>query len=146
MPYFDTSVIAAYYCPEELSDTAERVLRYTPVPVISPLVEVELASAVARKVREKVLDRVDAARILAEFRGHLSQGLYGIAQITPVHYAMAAAWIGTLETPLRALDAIHLAVAAENNEQVVTSDRVMAAAARHLKVPCRLLDSRRSPS
>ena len=42
MAYLDTSVLTAYYCPEQLSDAVGRVLRDISTPTISSLVEVEL--------------------------------------------------------------------------------------------------------
>ena len=49
MAYVDTSVLAAYYCPEPLSAAAQTELGQLASPTLSPLVEVELCSAVARK-------------------------------------------------------------------------------------------------
>ena len=51
MVYVDTSVLAAYYCTEPLSAAAQTAIREAHEPVISLLVEVEFASAVALKVR-----------------------------------------------------------------------------------------------
>jgi uncharacterized protein len=76
MVYLDTSILAAYYCPEPLSKQAERRIRSSSEPAISELTEVELSSAVARKVRERDLDRQDALKILAQFHAHLESGRY----------------------------------------------------------------------
>ena len=51
MPYIDTSILAAYYCPERLSHKAQKALARLDDPAISPLVQLELHSAVAQKVR-----------------------------------------------------------------------------------------------
>lgn len=66
MHYIDTSVLAAYYCPEPRSLKVEKALRKLPVPVISHLVETELYSAVSRKVRMKELNRKDANLIVSQ--------------------------------------------------------------------------------
>ena len=50
MIYIDTSILAAYYCPEPLSSQAQRALRESVERAISPLAELELTSAIARKV------------------------------------------------------------------------------------------------
>jgi uncharacterized protein len=139
MPYFDTSVVAAYYCPEPLSSVAERALLKASLPTISPLVEVEITSAVARKLRERAIEHDDAVRVLASFRAHVSQGAFALAPVTTYHYTAAANWIGLLSVPLRTLDALHIAVAAEIGEELITADRQMASSAKALKVRCRLL-------
>lgn len=51
MIYVDTSVLAAFYLPEPLSERAERVVRSEAAPAISDLTGVEPFSAVPRKVR-----------------------------------------------------------------------------------------------
>lgn len=51
MVYVDTSVLVAYYCPEPLSVAVQQFLIEQPKPAISSLTEVELFSALARKVR-----------------------------------------------------------------------------------------------
>ena len=55
MNYIDTSVLIAYYCPEPISETAEKLILSSKRPCISSLTEVELASALSRNVREKNL-------------------------------------------------------------------------------------------
>ena len=84
-----------------------------------------------RKVREGSIETADAARILAEFRGHVAQRAYDVRQLTSCEYALAA--------PLRMLDALHLAVASEVGESLVTADVRMAAAAKALRIRCRLI-------
>ena len=54
--YIDTSLLAAFYCPEPLSDIAEQLITSMDSPVISALTEVELYSAVARKKRMKEIN------------------------------------------------------------------------------------------
>ena len=76
MIYVDTSVLAAYYCPEKLSIQAQRILSDQVEPALSWLTEVELTSAVARKVRSKELNSVDGNRILAKFISHLNAGFF----------------------------------------------------------------------
>ncbi len=64
MVYIDTSVLVAYYCPEAMSNQVENILVNTDRPAISQLTEVELASALARKIRERTLAREDGNEIL----------------------------------------------------------------------------------
>ena len=70
-PYIDTSVLVAYFCPEPLSEKAEEFLIGHPQPGISALSEVELFSAVSRKVREGGISRKDGGRVIARFVAHV---------------------------------------------------------------------------
>lgn len=139
MIYADTSVIAAYYCPEPLSVKAERLLVAEAAPAISWLTEVELASAVARKVREGELSSSDGGLILARFRLHVSSSLYSMTALDAVHYETARTWLGRCAVVLRSLDALHLAVAFSIGATVVTADRGQKKAADALGLPARLL-------
>ena len=49
--YIDTSLLVPYYCPEALSQVAERTLRSDSSPTVRHLIDVEFFSALARKVR-----------------------------------------------------------------------------------------------
>jgi len=51
MAYLDTSILAAYYCPEPLSDLVEKLIVQLDEPAVSHLTEVELASALSKKIR-----------------------------------------------------------------------------------------------
>ena len=139
MSYLDTSVLAAYYCPEARSARVQRLLSRVGNPTISPLVELELHCAVARKVRSGGMDAAVARRIFAEFRGHLAESRFNVVPIQAGEYALARGWIEEMSSPLRALDALHLAAASANDLALVTADRALAASARRLGVRCRLV-------
>ncbi len=47
MYYLDTSVLAAYYCPEPLSEKVEKLVISADRPCISSFTEVELAPAIS---------------------------------------------------------------------------------------------------
>ena len=61
MIYLDTSVIAPFYWSEALSDTVEELLRTETARALSQLVEVELFSALSRRVRLVTADEALAA-------------------------------------------------------------------------------------
>jgi hypothetical protein len=65
--YIDTSVLVAYYCPEPLSENVEAFITAQRQLAISALTEIEMFSALSRKVREKAMDRHDAGRVTAKF-------------------------------------------------------------------------------
>ncbi len=139
MIYVDTSVLAAYYCPEPLSEKAEGVIRAEPAPAVSDLTEVELISALSRKTREGELSKRDAARIAAQFATHLDEKLYTRLPIERRHYQMAKEWIGLFAMSLRTLDALHLAAAISAGARLVTSDRRLAGSAKKLGIDFRYL-------
>ena len=139
MVYVDTSVLAAYYCPEAMSAEAEKAILHSDVPAISLLVEVELYSALAKKVREGTLSDTDATRIATQFRLHIDDDYYVLLPIRTAHYEIARDWIGRFSTPLRTLDALHLAASFSSDAVLLTADRALAQAARHLGVRIELL-------
>lgn len=124
--YVDTSVLAAYYCPQPLSLVAERTLRRHSSPTISELTLVEFASTLSRKVREKTLSQESAARVMAQFEAHVEDGYYEVLFLKARDYRQAKSWLGQLDGTLRTLDALHLAAAKAASAVIVTADRRLA--------------------
>ena len=139
MAYLDTSILGSYYCPETLSEVVNRALTALDDARISVLVEVELCSLVALKVRTGEMARPTARKVLAQFREHLSGGYYEILDIGPREYDIALAWLSGFNTPLRTLDALHLACAFVHGQAIWTSDKLLAQAAGILGVDCKLI-------
>lgn len=139
MIYLDTSVLAAYYCPEALSRRVQKLLSDVTKPALSDLTEVELYSAVAKKIRAEQLSSVDGHRILAKFSAHLDADLFNIVTVEKHHWRLARGWIGLFTTPLRTLDALHLSIASAEELKLVTADRLLYKAAESLEVPARLI-------
>lgn len=131
--------MAAYYCPEPLSAAAQREISNVIRPAISRLVEVELHSAVAQKLRTGELEATAANQILSLFKVHLAGGYYRIVAIQEGTYALARDWIGRFDTPLRTLDALHLAAAFASGLQILTADHGLARSAALLGVDHRLI-------
>ena len=139
MSYVDTSVLVAYYCPEPLSPSAQSSLARIGEPVVSPLVEVELYSAVAAKVRARDLSPSSGGRILGLFSRDLADGSYRVVPIEAKEYSLARDWIARFSTPLRTLDALHLATAFSHDLTLLTADKRLAQSARRLGVKSRLI-------
>lgn len=134
MYYIDTSLLVAYYCPEALSEQVQNFICSQVKPSISSLTEVELFSAIAKKVRMDDLSRIDGHRILSKFLSHLDTDLYSIIPVETHHWRLARSWIGLLSTSLRTLDALHLSIASVGDFELVTSDQVLIRAAGALGV------------
>lgn len=133
-------MVVAYYAPEPLSEDAERLLRQFPPPAVSDLVEVELYSALARKVRQGELAAQDADRARSQFSTHLAAGHYERLPLARAHYDLARRWLAAPAPPMRTLDALHLAVAAVSDRTLATADRALAQAARTLRVEVLLVE------
>ncbi len=142
MIYLDTSAIVPYYLPEKLSDFVEQLLqKQEDKPIISQLVEVELFSALSRRVRMGEVSQNDARRITELFENHLNEGLYRPVLLENQHYCLARDWISRFDLPLRTLDALHLAVCSINNVSLVTADDKLAQSATILGIDILLLTS-----
>ena len=76
MIYLDTSVIAPLYWAEALSDTVEQLLLNETEVGLSQLVEVELVSALSRRVRMREISQQDAKAILERLQADLNSGFY----------------------------------------------------------------------
>jgi len=129
--YLDTSVLAALYIPEGLSKAAATAVGAAP-PAISALTELEFASVVARRLRERTISAADGALVLRTFDAHIADRRYRRLPVVAETYAEAGRWIRSGAAPLSTLDALHLAIAASNRESLCTSDRQLARAAARL--------------
>ncbi|MBF0231986.1 MAG: type II toxin-antitoxin system VapC family toxin [Desulfamplus sp.] len=134
MLYIDTSVLVAFYYPELISDKVEDILIKTDRPAVSQLTEVELASAISRKIRERTLSKENGDKILSMFQTHIDQKAFTYLPIQSKHYAIAKKWISQFDTPLRTLDALHLAIAEKNKIPMLTADVKFANSAEKIGV------------
>ena len=129
--YFDTSLIAPLYRAEPLTDIAE-ALQEQYRPVISLLTEIELAATLARWVRMGELTQAQAADIDRVFAEDLRFGAFECVELGERQYWQARNWLQRRDTSLRTLDALHLAVAAEQGWPILTADRQLHNAAQTL--------------
>jgi len=97
-------------------------------------------SALARKKREGGLTRLDAQRIGELFLVHLEAGCFRRIEVESAHLRLAHAWLAGLETPLRTLDAIRLAIAAIAQLTLATADRRLAECALTKSCACLLVE------
>lgn len=124
----------AFYLPEPASRKVQRFYGTLETAAISTLTEVEFRSAVSRRVRMKELARDDARKVVSRFEVHVNDGLYRTVPLTEREYALARGWLGTFETSLRTLDALHLAVAFSNGLILVTADKALTRSCKHFGV------------
>jgi hypothetical protein len=122
-----------------LSGRAQWALQEEDERAISWLVEAELVSALARKVRAREMRPADPHRILAVFQSHLEQGIYTRLAVGAAHFAQARQWLATFTVPLHTLDALHVAVAALQGCPLLTTDVALAKACARIGVPAHLI-------
>ncbi len=134
MPYIDTSVLVAYYCPEPLSQKAEAFLTTNVEPTISALTEIELFSAVSKKVRIKEMKRKDAGRVVARFLADIDNGYYTYLPVETTYYRLARDWTGMFNLSLRTLDVLHLAISSSEGLEIVTTDPGLFKSAKALSL------------
>lgn len=139
MALIDTSVLVAYFCPEPLSERASRELDKATERIITPLIAVELASALAIKTRTGQADPGSGRTVIRQFRKHVDAGLFVLRQVTVADYWRAFDWLAAFDTPLRTADAVHLACAANQKQRLLTADQELAHTARKLGIACTLL-------
>ncbi len=136
MYYIDTSVLVAYYCPENFSEKVQTFLTLQNHPVISSLTDVELCSAISKKVRMDELSNADGNRIISKFQSHLDGGLFRVIPIESEHWRIARGWLSLFNTPLRTLDALHIAVSSSEQLIIISADRQLLNSAKTLGVQC----------
>ncbi len=78
-------------------------------------------------------------RAWLKLRSDLDNGFYTLLELKPVHYKRAREWISRFETPLRTLDALDLAIAAENDLCLVTSDAGLTISAETFGIKVQIL-------
>jgi uncharacterized protein len=132
--YLDTSVLVALLTPDEFTGRSEQFRSDSENSlVVSDFAAAEFASVVSRRVRTRITSRENARSALADFDAWLT-GVNLRPQIDPADVARADIYLRRLDLPLRASDAIHIAIAQRLGATLVTFDRAMTTAARALDV------------
>jgi len=107
--YLDASALVKLFVPEPESDDLNRALAGLTNVIVSDLALTEMASALGRRVREQRLTRENARRLYGEASKVRASAHH--AELTPPIHRRAERLMLSLATPLRALDALHLATA-----------------------------------
>ena len=125
--YIDTSALGRVYLGDQ-SDSTElsRVVYEGDHPVItSELTDVEIASAFAWANRDGVIDPATANGLLDRYAADTSDtGPLGVVAVDSDTLALAQRYV--LSTPVRTLDAIHLAACARFDEATPDELRLLS--------------------
>lgn len=140
MPYVDTSILVAALTAE--ADT-QRMQAWIAAQdpehlAVSPWVITEFSAALSIKVRMGQLGPVLHGTVLTTFRRLVAES-FNILPIADRTYHAAAQLADRSDTGLRAGDALHLAIAAEDDLVLATLDRRLAEAGRLLGIATALV-------
>lgn len=130
--YCDTSALLKLYLPEAGSDVFNALVEGRDDLLVSDLCVTEAASALARRVRQGALPGEAARRVQHAILDRLDEGAYHRVELTRDVHRRAEHFLLSLgDIPLRASDALHLALAASGRAASLASfDARMVAAAR----------------
>jgi predicted nucleic acid-binding protein len=134
--YFDTSFLVPLVRLEATTQAVEEFLRrQQPQLSTSHWTRVEFCSGIARDVRMKALTPGDAAIAIADFESKISPA-FALLPIAAPDCELARDFLQHYETGLRAGDALHLAIAANNRAETIhTLDERMLQAGLLLGLP-----------
>lgn len=131
MLYLDTSAFVPLFAREARSRDVVILLAAFPDPiVISPWVLAETQSALSLKVRTGALSGSDASA--ARVRVTQVASAYRVEAVVGADFEKAAEFLSTLTSPLRAADALHVALCERIGAELLTFDIEMAAAASEI--------------
>jgi predicted nucleic acid-binding protein len=129
--YCDASALAKLFAPEPGSDELNRLLVGRDDILVSDLGMTEVVSALARRAREGAIPVATAKLIHRRLLAIAAQGAFRRVELLPAtHREAERLLLGSERAPLRAADALHLALAlGAGAGTILTYDRAMAHAA-----------------
>lgn len=130
--YCDASALVKLYLPEPESGQVNRLVQGRRDLIVSDLAVTEIVSSIARRWRDGVVDRETVTRLQRVILADLDGDLFQRADLTPSTHREAERLLLSLSTvPLRAADALHLALAVTHRAMtMLTFDRRLADAAQ----------------
>lgn len=139
MPYLDTSLLVAAFTRERRTTEVQRWLAgHAPEQlVISDWTATEFSAALSMKVRMRHLDPASRADVLAVFT-RLTRETFTVLPVSRDDFREAARLADLHESGLRAGDALHLGIAANHGERLLSLDRVQVAVAVAAGISARL--------
>ena len=117
--YLDASALVKLFVQEDESDELNATLVGVTDVIISDLALTEMASALGRRARERLLSHREAQRLYREAWKVLRSSRH--AELTPAIHRRAERLMLSLPLRLRALDALHLATALDEQAATVVS-------------------------
>lgn len=131
LAYLDTSVLAKRYLHTPVSERVERMLARDDLDfLLSELSLVEMESTLTQQARVRGA-RINLSGLRLRFHSDVQSGFFRLNPIDLACVLAARQMIAESTTPLRTLDALHLATAMQAQaDTFVTDDRELARTAR----------------
>ena len=139
MIYLDTSFLLPLFRQEAGSESVGKFLAARPQGslAISHWTRVEFTSVIAREVRIRAISEASAHTLIGEFDVLVDESFHLLVP-TLADFDLAHDFVANFSTKLRGPDALHLAIARNNEiEEVLTLDSGLLAAAKILKIKAR---------
>ena len=131
--YLDASILVSFFAIDTLSSRAESVLKTQSGVIVSNFAAVEFASALARRVRIRLLTEQEARIAFSTFDAWADRTAI-LVNMDNTDISAAAAFLRRLDLTLRTQDALHVAMARRLDAALLTFDKQMREAARVLGV------------
>ena len=130
--YLDASALGKLYLPEPGSDELNAAIVGRRDVLVSELAVTEVVSSLCRRRRDGALTPGLVVRLQRAIRDDLAAGFFRRAELMPATHRKAERLLVSLDSiPLRAADALHLALAlGEEAASVLTYDRRLGEACR----------------
>jgi uncharacterized protein len=130
--YLDSSALVKLYLPEPESDDLNRLLVGRFDVVVSDLAVTEIVSSLCRRRREGSVTTAVVSGLHRALLEHIEAGVYRRVELIPAAHREAERLLVSLgNVPLRAADALHLALAlGAEAASLLTWDQRLGAAAR----------------
>jgi uncharacterized protein len=132
--YLDASFLIPTLMEEKDSATVNAYLNAVEDELlVSEFAAAEVASALSRLIRMRLLSEADATARLADFESWRAAASSPVG-VQPADARLANAYVRRFDLMLRTPDALHFAMAARSDASIVTLDRRMERAARELGI------------
>ena len=130
--YCDASALVKLSVPEAGSDELNRAVQGRRDLLVSDLSITEIVSSLSRRRREGALEASIASRLHRAILGHVETGVYRKVELISATHREAERLLLSIEAvPLRAADALHLALAVGGDAaSLMTYDQRLAEAGR----------------
>jgi predicted nucleic acid-binding protein len=130
--YLDATALVKLFVPEPESDALNEALVGAEDVLISDLALTEMASALGRRTREGYLPLAESRRLYREAE-KLAAASHRVELTPPIHRRAERLLLSSLNIPLRAFDALHVATALDAEAATIVSydPRLRSAAVSH---------------
>jgi predicted nucleic acid-binding protein len=132
--YLDASALVALYLPEVFSAEADQWAQSATDRIVSDLTLCEARVAIDRRRKAGDLTPDGCARALARLDQHVAVGVYRVVPWSAAWFVDGVALAASVSVPVRAMDAVHVAISRSLGVGMISFDRNQRRAARAMQV------------